>query len=97
MFRLIGEMGTLYRGHFALEATSRLAAACAHWSLAARLQGASDAVVDRMGGTRTWFDDPVLAALHAKPAAYDRGRNLMLEVALAEAAAWLEEPGALSR
>ena len=100
--RLVGEMGTMYRGHFALEATSRLAAACEDWLVAARLQGASDAAVDKMGGTRTWFDDPILASLHEKPAAmlgagayasaYDQGRGLALEEALGEAAAWLDQP-----
>ena len=100
--QLIGAMGTLYRGHFALEATSRLAAARGDYHLAARLQGASDAAVDQMGATRTWFDDPLLASLHEKPgamlgseahaAAYGQGRELVLEAALAEAAAWLDEP-----
>jgi non-specific serine/threonine protein kinase len=99
--RLVGELGTMYRGHFSLEATSRLAAACEEWLVAARLQGASDAAVDKMGGTRTWFDDPILASLHERPAAllgpeayasaYDQGRGLALEVALGEAAAWLEK------
>jgi len=99
--RLVGDMGTTYRGHFALEAAARLAAACEDWRLAARLQGASDAVVDRMGGTRTWFDDPILAALHDRPVAmlepgvyadaYDGGRGLALEAAFVEAAAWFEQ------
>ena len=100
--RMVGEMGTIYRGHFALEATARLAAACEDWLLAARLQGAAEAAVDKMGGTRIWFDDPVLASLHEKPAAmletgvyaaaYDRGHNLALEAALGEAIAWLGKP-----
>jgi predicted ATPase/DNA-binding winged helix-turn-helix (wHTH) protein len=98
---LIDEMGTTYRGHFALEAAARLASARADWTRAARLQGASDSAVDAAGGTRTWFDDRVLAALHAKPAAmlaadahtaaYDAGRALPLETALAEASAWLAD------
>jgi len=98
--RLVGEMGAMYRGHFSLDATSRLAAASGDCLLAARLQGASDAAVDRMGGTRTWFDDPILASLHEKPAtvlgaeefadAYGSGRELALEAALAEAAGWLD-------
>jgi 3-hydroxy-3-methylglutaryl CoA synthase len=95
-------MGTTYRGHFALEAAARLASARADWPRAARLQGASDSAVDAAGGTRTWFDDRVLAALHAQPAAmlaadahaaaYAAGRALSLEAALAEASAWLADP-----
>lgn len=98
--RLVGEMGAMYRGHFSLEASSRLAAANGDYLLAARLQGASDAAVDAMGGTRTWFDDSILSALHEKPgtelgaeafaAAYGSGRALALEAALAEAAGWLD-------
>ena len=103
---LIDEMGTMYRGHFALEAAARLAAACADWPRAARLQGASDSAVDAAGGTRTWFDDRALAALHAQPAAmlapdvhaaaYAAGRALPLEAALPEAAAWLADARAWS-
>ncbi len=97
----VADMGTPYRGHFALEATARLASACADWRRAARLQGASDSAVDAAGGTRTWFDDRVLASLHAKPAqmldadahaaAYDEGRALPLATALAEASAWFAD------
>ncbi len=53
-----------------------------------------------MGGTRNWFDDPVLAQLHAAPRArlredafvraYEGGRALAMEVALDEAIAWIE-------
>lgn len=97
----VAEMGTPYRGHFALEAAARLASACADWRRAARLQGASDAAVDAAGGIRSWFDDRVLAALHAKPAqmlaadahaeAYGEGRALPLAAALAEASAWIAQ------
>lgn len=100
--RLIGAMGTQYRGHYVLDASSRLAAASGDYRLAARLQGASDAAVDRMGATRTLFDDSLLASLHDKPgrmlgpeahaAAHGRGRELTLEAALGEAAAWLDKP-----
>jgi hypothetical protein len=96
---LIAEMGTLYRGHFALEAASRLAAALEDWEAAARLQGASDAAVDAVGGTRTWFDDAVLRSLFERPrailgergyvAAYEQGRRSPLADALGEAGAWL--------
>ncbi|MEO8304543.1 MAG: winged helix-turn-helix domain-containing protein [Betaproteobacteria bacterium] len=95
-------MGTTYRGHFALDATSRLAAACGSWEPAASFQGASDAAVDMAGGVRNWFDDSVLAALQGKPRAmlgadgyalaYERGRTLNLATALAEALAWLDAP-----
>ena len=98
---LLGEMGTTYRGHYALDAAARLASACADWQRAARLQGASDSAVDAAGGTRTWFDDRVLASLHAQPAAmldadahaaaYDAGRGLPLETALAETSAWFAD------
>ncbi|MEO8132588.1 MAG: winged helix-turn-helix domain-containing protein [Betaproteobacteria bacterium] len=97
---LIGEMGAMYRGHYALDAASRLAAAAEDWQTAARFQGASDAAVDKMGGTRTWFDDAVLASLREKPRAvlgatiyasiYDLGRGLALDAALEEALAWLK-------
>ena len=97
------DMGTPYRGHFALEAAARLASARGDWARAARLQGASDSAVDAAGGTRTWFDDRVLASLHAKPAqmlaadahaaAYGEGRALPLAAALAEASAWLGDAG----
>jgi non-specific serine/threonine protein kinase len=99
--RLVTEMGTLYRGHFALDATSRLAAAQDNWFAAARFQGASDAAVDKVGGVRTSFDDPILASLSSKPRAvlgseaydfaYERGRELSLEAALGEARVWLNE------
>jgi hypothetical protein len=101
--QLIGEMGAAYRGHYALDAASRLAAAAQDWPIAARFQGASDAAVDKMGGTRTWFDDAILAQLHEQPRAmlgaaaydaiYDSGRGLMLEQALDEALAWLKKGG----
>jgi predicted ATPase/DNA-binding winged helix-turn-helix (wHTH) protein len=98
---LIGRTGMLYRGHFALEVTSRLAAASGDWLTAARFQGASDAAVDKVGGTRTWFDDAALAALHARVrevlgeenfgTAYDGGRALAMDTALGEAQSWLSE------
>ena len=53
-----------------------------------------------MGGMRTWFDDPVLKALQAQPAAmlhasaydaaYAEGRAMSLEQALGNALAWLD-------
>jgi len=102
--RLVDRMGTMYRGHFALEVTSRLAAASGDWPHAARFQGASDAVVDSMGGQRTWFDDPVLRALNdevalklgrdAYAAAYGDGRALSMAAALSEAASWLASSSA---
>ncbi len=102
--RLVGETGATYRGHSALEAAARLAAARCEWSRAARLQGTSDAAVDRMGGSRIWFDDAVLAALATRPAeklgeaahatAYQQGRVLTLDAALDEVIAWFAEPAA---
>jgi predicted aminopeptidase len=93
-------MGTMYRGHFALEVAARLAAARRDWPLAVRFQGAADVAVDNMGGMRTWFDDPVLKALQAQPAAmldtsaydaaYAEGRAMSLEQALGNALAWLD-------
>jgi len=56
--RLVREMGTMYRGHFALEVSSRLAAARGDGQAAALMHGASDAAVDKMGGMRV-FDDPI--------------------------------------
>ena len=90
----------MYRGHFALEVAARLAAARRDWPLAVRFQGADDVAVDKMGGMRTWFDDPVLKALQAQPAAmldasaydaaYAEGRAMSLEQALGNALAWLD-------
>jgi hypothetical protein len=98
--RLVGEMGTMYRGYFALEVTARLATARRVWPLAVWFQGAADVAVDKMGGMRTWFDDPVLKALQAQPAAmldasaydaaYAEGRAMSLEEALGNALAWLD-------
>jgi len=63
-------------------------------------QGAADVAVDKMGGMRTWLDDPVLKALQAQPAAmldasaydaaYAEGRAMSLEQALGNALAWLD-------
>ena len=90
----------MYRGHFALEVAARLAAARRDWPLAVRFQGAADVAVDKMGGMRTWFDDPVLKTLQAQPAAmldaraydaaYAEGRATSLEQALGNALAWLD-------
>jgi len=98
--RLVGEMGTMYRGHFALEVASRLAAARGDWRAAALMQGASDAAVDKMGGMRAWFDDPILESLQARPAvelgadahaaACAEGRAMSLEVALDHALRWID-------
>ncbi len=101
---LLFETGATYRGHFAVEVAARLASARSDWLRATRLQGASDGAVASAGGSRMWFDDRVLASLHAKPAemlgagaytaAYDAGRALPLESALAEVSAWLADPQA---
>jgi hypothetical protein len=102
---LVGEMGTMYRGHSALEVASRLAAAQGDWRDAARFQGAADATVARMGGVQAWFDDPVRIAERQTPAelgdeayqaAHDGGRGLPLEAALDEARNWLGKPGSNS-
>lgn len=97
--RLVGEMGTSYRGHFALDACARLAAAQGDFLRAARLQGASDAAMEKVGGKRSWFDDSKLALLRdtamialgddAYSANYAAGRDMDVELALDEAMALL--------
>jgi len=99
--QLVSSTGTMYRGHFALEAASLLAAAGEEWRRAASFQGAADAAVDKVGGLRTWFDDPVLSMLRERPqsmlgsrdydAAYKAGRELALDAALINAAAWIAD------
>jgi non-specific serine/threonine protein kinase len=101
--RLVGEMGISYRGHFALDASARLAAAEQDFPRAARFQGASDAAMEKVGAKLSWFDDSVLTSLRAGPrlalgeeayrAAHAGGRELPIENALAEASACLG-PGA---
>jgi hypothetical protein len=65
--RLIAKWERCIAGHFALEAAARMASALDDLRSAVRFQAASDAEVDKMGGTRTWFDDTALAALNERP------------------------------
>ena len=93
--RLVAEMGVSYRGHFALDASARLAAAEQDFVRAARFQGASDAAMEKVGAKLSWFDDSALASLRSEPRralgedgyaqAHAAGRALPIEQALREA------------
>ncbi len=85
----------------ALDVAALLAAAYGDWHRAARLQCTFDTTLDQMGGVQNPYDDRVLAELRRKPkamldaesyaAAYEAGRSLSLEQALAETLEWLQQ------
>jgi len=97
--RLVREMGTMYRGHFALEVSPRFAAARGDGQAAALMQGASDTAVDKMGGMRVVrrSDRRAVAGssgrrarCRAHAAACAAGRATSLEVAPDQALRWLD-------
>ncbi len=99
--RILGEVGSRFRTMVALDVAALLAAACGDWHRAARLQCTFDTTLDQMGGVQNPYDDRVLAELRRKPkamldaesyaAAYEAGRSLSLEQALAETLEWLQQ------
>ena len=99
--RILGERGSRFRTMVALDVAALLAAAYGDWHRAARLQCTFDTTLDRMGGVQNPYDDRVLAELRRKPkamlnaesyaAAYEAGRSLSLEQALAETSEWLQQ------
>ena len=97
---LLSAMDSRYRATLALDVVLLLAAASGNWGRAAHLQCVFDTTLDWMGGFTNPYDDRVLAELRRKPramlgdegyaAAYDAGRGVSLEQALADALAWMQ-------
>jgi len=96
--RLAGEVGSSQQ--FGLEMASALAAPRGEGARAARLNGAAEALLERQGAQRAPVDEHFLAAWMARArsqigdrafvAAYEEGRSLGDEQALAEVREWLE-------
>ena len=84
-----------------LDVTGGLAAAMGDWTFAARMLGATEAERVALGYHRVRVDEDFLAPLAARTrkalgegaygAAYEGGRALAVEQAVAEARAWLEK------
>ena len=99
--RILGGLGSRFRTMVALDVAALLAAAYGDWPRAARLQCTFDTTLDQMGSVQNPYDDRVLAELRRKPkatldaesyaAAYEAGRSLSLEQALAETLEWLQQ------
>jgi ATP/maltotriose-dependent transcriptional regulator MalT len=97
--RLLRDMDSRYRKTVALDVASLLAAAHGDWLRAARIEASFETTLQEMGGFQNPYDDRVLAELRQNTrtvlgaddyaAAYESGRRMSLERALAESLAWL--------
>jgi len=98
--RVLSELRMRHYASWYIQVVSRLAAACTEWNVAARLQGAADAIIDKRGGVRHGQDDEISAELRertkttlgaqAYAKAYDDGYGLTLDQACDETVGWLE-------
>ncbi|MDO9072118.1 MAG: winged helix-turn-helix domain-containing protein [Rubrivivax sp.] len=93
--------GVHHRAEQNLSVAARLSAACGHWALAARVQGALDSYCEEIGAQvaataaclARWEDKPrqqlgePVYALH-----YQNGRSLTLAAVTSEVRAWLAAP-----
>ena len=95
---LLPTTGSRYRMIMAVDVAGLLAAACGEWQRAAGLQSVFEAAISHMGDFTNPYDDRAVARLRAKPremlgadayaAAYEAGRRVTVEQALAETLAW---------
>jgi tetratricopeptide (TPR) repeat protein len=98
--QVLSELGMRHYASWYIQVVSRLAAAGADWSVAARLQGAADAIIDTRGGVRHGQDDQISAELRERTKtrlgaqvyarAYAGGYGLTLDQAFDETVAWLD-------
>jgi len=98
--RVLSELRMRHYASWYIQVVSRLAAACTQWNVAARLQGAADAIIDKRGGVRHGQDDEISAELRertkttlgalAYAKAYGDGYGLTLDQAFDETSGWLE-------